>query len=261
MVAMNVWPTDASDGSVATEARWRKMARLWTPSGIDPTAGSLMVPSLAATNLTVRNGACWVDGAYCELLGDQVLTASANGLAVVRFDPAANTAELLYLIGATVPTQNPTGIWELPIASVTGAAMKDLRRLTTAPAGTLLKSGYATVTDVNTSAGGWYDLNVVEQATTYPYPTLTVVTGGGFGGFAGGGPAQFSMDVMALATSTAYGDGVAVWAQTAVYAGVPLGGSWVNAAGASVGFKVRVQFVSGSNLHTRGAFSWMIFAQ
>ena len=88
-----------------------------------------MVPSLAGVNLTIQAGACWVDGHYCELLGSQVLAATANGLAVVRFDPAANTAELLWRDGATVPAQAPTGTWELPIAKVAGSVLTDGRAI------------------------------------------------------------------------------------------------------------------------------------
>ncbi len=111
MVAMNVWPTDAGDGSVANEARWRKMARHWTASGVLAGVGSGMQPSLAFPNLTVKAGAAWVDGHYAELLGDQVLAVTANGIVVVRFDPAANTAELLYRDGITTPTQTTGGTW------------------------------------------------------------------------------------------------------------------------------------------------------
>jgi len=127
MVAMNVWPTDAADGSVSSEARWRKMARYWAPTGVLVGQGGDMLPTLAFPNLTVKAGACWVDGHYCELPGDQVLAVTANGLAVVRFDPAANTAQLLYLDGVSVPAQSPTGIYELPIALITGSALVDRR--------------------------------------------------------------------------------------------------------------------------------------
>jgi hypothetical protein len=131
MVAMNVWPTDAADGSVATEARWRKMARQWVPSGVCAGVGAEMQPTLAGVNLTVKAGACWVDGHFCELPGDQVLTATANGLAVVRFDPAANSAQLLYLDGVAAPSQSPTGIYELPIAKITGSVLADQRAVVT----------------------------------------------------------------------------------------------------------------------------------
>jgi hypothetical protein len=129
MVAMNVWPTDASDGAVTSEARWRKMGRVWAASGVVAGQGGDMAPTLAYPNLTVQAGACWVDGHYCELPGAQVLAVTANGLVVVRFDPAANTADLVYRDGITTPAQSPTGTWELPIAQVAASALVDLRAL------------------------------------------------------------------------------------------------------------------------------------
>lgn len=134
MVAMNVWPTDAADGSVASEARWRKMARLWVPTGVASGTGGAMQPTLAFPNLTIKAGSCWVDGHFCELPGDQVLAVTANGLAVVRFDPAANTAQLLYLDGVTVPAQSPTGTFEMPVAKIAGSALVDLRSIIAANA-------------------------------------------------------------------------------------------------------------------------------
>ena len=127
MVAMNVWPTDGAAGSVATEARWRKMGRLWAPSAVAAGIGGELKPTLAGTNLTIADGACWVDGHYAELLGPQVLTVTANGLAVIRFDPAANSADLVYRDAVTVPAQSPTGTWELPIAQIVGSALVDVR--------------------------------------------------------------------------------------------------------------------------------------
>jgi hypothetical protein len=127
MVAMNVWPTDGADGSVATEARWRKMGRHWAPNGVAPGIGGELAPTLAGTNLTIKNGAAWVDGHFCELAGDQVLTVTANGLAVVRFDPAANTAELVYRDGVTSPAQSLTGVWEMAVAQIVGSALVDRR--------------------------------------------------------------------------------------------------------------------------------------
>lgn len=128
MALLTVWPTDGADGSVADEARWRKMARLWSPSGVRAGVGSEMVPTLAGLNLTVRSGGCWIDGHYCELGTDQVLPVTADGLAVVRFDPVANTAELLWRAGTgIVPTMNPSGVWELPIAVVGSSFMADRR--------------------------------------------------------------------------------------------------------------------------------------
>lgn len=143
MVAMNVWPTDAADGAVTSEARWRKMGRLWAPTGAAAAAaGSALQPTLAFPNLTVKAGACWVDGHYCELLADQVLAVTANGLAVVRFDPAANTAELLYRDAVSVPAQSPTGTYEMPVAKITGSVLTDARPIVT-PDGTLVFASVA----------------------------------------------------------------------------------------------------------------------
>jgi hypothetical protein len=153
MVAMNVWPTDAADGSVANEARWRKMGRLWTPTGAAAAAaGSALLPTLAFPNLTVKAGGCWVDGHFCELPGDQVLAVTANGLAVVRFDPAANTAQLLYLDGVTVPAQSPTGTYEMPVAKISGSALIDVRAVVTST-GTLTFPSVA-ARDFNMPAAG-----------------------------------------------------------------------------------------------------------
>jgi hypothetical protein len=57
---------------------------------------------------------------------------------VVRFDPAANTAELLYRDGASLPNQSPTGVWELPIALVQGSALAYDLRTILLPDGTML---------------------------------------------------------------------------------------------------------------------------
>jgi hypothetical protein len=127
MVAMNVWPTDAADGSVSNEPKWRKMARHWCPTGIADGVGTNMAPTLAFPNLTVGAGACWIDGHFCELPAQTMLTVTANGLAVVQFDPAANLAQLIWRDGATTPVQLPTGVWELPIAKVASNALTDLR--------------------------------------------------------------------------------------------------------------------------------------
>lgn len=143
MVAMNVWPTDAADGAVTSEARWRKMGRLWAPSGAAKGVGGDLQPAWSNPNLTVQAGAAWADGHYCELTAATSfggLNAGSAGLVVVRFDPTANTAELLYLDGATTPTQNPTGIWEVPIAQLAAGVMTDLRALIVPPGTTPWKS-------------------------------------------------------------------------------------------------------------------------
>ena len=129
MVAMGVWPTDGGDGSVASEARWRKMARLWSPSGVAAGVLQQMAPSLAGSNLTVAAGAAWIDGHFCELAALTVLPVTANGIAVIRFDPAANTADLVYHDAVTLPVQSPTGVFESVIATITASVLTDGRLL------------------------------------------------------------------------------------------------------------------------------------
>jgi len=127
---LTVWPTDGADGSVSSEARWRKMGRLWVPSGVDASllgiAGQL-VPTLAAgPTINVAAGSCWLDGHYAERTTPASVPATANGLLVVRFTPADNHAELLYRDAAVTCTQT-LATWELPIAQMLAGAMRDIR--------------------------------------------------------------------------------------------------------------------------------------
>jgi hypothetical protein len=136
MALLNVWPTDApSVGAVTSEARWRAMARTWAISGVVPGIGLEMEPTLAAGTITVKAGACWVDGHYCELTTNQNLTATVTGLIVVRFDPVANTAELLYRDGVTTPTQTLTGVYELVLGRIGTSVLVDLRSFISTGAG------------------------------------------------------------------------------------------------------------------------------
>lgn len=132
MADLTVWPTDgAADGSVSSEARWRKMARMWVPSGVR-LAGDLAPALVAGPAIQTAPGGCWLDGHYAELAAQATIAASANGLLVVRFTPADNHAELLYRDAATVPTQtDPT--WELPIASMAAGAIADRRMRSGSP--------------------------------------------------------------------------------------------------------------------------------
>jgi len=123
MPDLAVWPTDGADGSVSSEARWRKMARSWVPSGVI----SGLVPTLAAgPTINVAVGQVWLDGHFAELTTPASVPATANGLLVVRFTPADNHAELLYRDAATLPTQtDPT--WELPVARMIAGGLADAR--------------------------------------------------------------------------------------------------------------------------------------
>jgi hypothetical protein len=143
MVAMDTWPTDLGDGSVANEARWRKMARYFTPTGVLPFGGRL-TPSLAGTTLTVQAGQAWVDGHFAELPAVTTLPVGANGITVVRFDPVANTASLEWRSGVTVPAQSPTGVYEMLVCSITASVLTDRRPMIYGSPGCRIRSSVGT---------------------------------------------------------------------------------------------------------------------
>jgi hypothetical protein len=131
MPDLTVWPTDGADGSVSSEARWRKMARHWVPSGVVPASVDTLTGQLAPTlvagpAIQVANGGCWLDGHYAELPTQQTVPVTANGLLVVRFTPGDNRTELLYRDAASAPTQT-LATFELAIAKMTAGAMTDQR--------------------------------------------------------------------------------------------------------------------------------------
>jgi len=126
-----VWPTDQSPGNVSSEARWRKMARMWATSGVDDSplavAGRLAPTLAAGPIINVAAGACWVDGHYCELNPGTAIPATANGVLVVRFTPADGRSQLVYVDAATLPPTQTAATWELAIASMAAGALTDRR--------------------------------------------------------------------------------------------------------------------------------------
>jgi hypothetical protein len=196
MPDLTVWPTDGADGSVSSEARWRKMARLWIPSGVkDPAA---LAPTLAAgPTINVTTGGAWLDGHYAELTTPASIPATANGILVVRLTVGDNRAELLYRDGVSVPTQTDA-TWELVIAGMSAGTMTDRRpimslatELSVVPtAGIAVSALWPAGSAVpGTNLGLWatglylatasFDVNVTTiSATTKVYG---VITGGGSG--------------------------------------------------------------------------------
>ena len=152
MVDLTGWPTDAGGGSVSTEARWRTMARLWAPSGVVDGYLNQLAPSHAGGNVTVQTGGAWVDGHYCEQLSSQAVAVASSGLVVIRFTPADNRFQLLWLNGASNPTQT-TATWELPIAQMTGGTMSDVRVFVSAASTTTAMIKNEAVTPAKMSPG------------------------------------------------------------------------------------------------------------
>jgi hypothetical protein len=124
------WPTDAGDGSVANEARWRKMARLFTPSGVVGGYLQEMVPTMGTGQINVAAGAVWIDGHYAELGTATSVAQSGDGMLVARFTSATNVFELVWRGGILYNQLTQTdAVFEIPIARVAAAAFTDYRSL------------------------------------------------------------------------------------------------------------------------------------
>jgi hypothetical protein len=239
MVAMAVWPTDGADGSVANEARWRKMGRLFAANGVASGIANELAPTLAFPNLTIQAGAAWVDGHYTESASVQTLTATANGMAVVRFDPAANTAELLWRDGASSPSQNPNGVWELPLAKTVGSAITDLRSFSS-PGAPLQTFVIDNVVDVIIPTGGDNDMIPV-GSFTMPFTGSFVFQGSlkvanSTAGLLSANPIEISATSVPAATtrppSTWRTEAAPGAGQSIIH--IPLIGSWAKVIGGTV---------------------------
>jgi hypothetical protein len=125
-MATRIWPTDGADGSVATEFRWRAMARTWRMSGILPEEpltnwGEFQAVFTPPNVLNVNPGAAWVDGHF--VINEDILELPITdpGLAVLHVDPATNSAAVIWKAGGGASAiQDPFGIYELPICRVNG---------------------------------------------------------------------------------------------------------------------------------------------
>jgi len=127
------FPFDSGAGAASYETNWRKMARLWRPSG--PINGALngLLPYGDSTGMQVKvpTGQAWIDGFYFETDITYTLaiaTADATNpridVVVLRLDMSANTIDFGILTGTaavspTAPsvTQGAT-IWEIALAQV-----------------------------------------------------------------------------------------------------------------------------------------------
>lgn len=124
----NYFPFDTGPGSSATAARWRLMARLFNGSGVIYNFLNALAPSIAGSVVTVQPGAVWIDGYYGEIDSPKGVGVTGNGMVVARMDPTARQVVLMFVANQTVPTQNKSGIYEVPIMQVTGATGRDIRQ-------------------------------------------------------------------------------------------------------------------------------------
>ena len=163
MPDLDVWPSDGSAGAVSTEARWRKMARLWAPSGVRRDAD--LVPTLVAgPTINVSVGQAFIDGHLAELTSPASVPAAADGIVVIRWTPADNRAELLFRAGAGLTPTQTDASWELPIAVMVGGGMADRRPI------------LATATELSGAAtSGVSGVTAIWPATSAVVPGIQVV--------------------------------------------------------------------------------------
>jgi hypothetical protein len=186
-MAMTVWPTDQAPGNVSSEPAWRKMAKLWAPSGVVARTLNEMNPTLVGgPAIRVDTGAVWIDGHYAENPVAATIASVGDGLLVCRFDPATGTAELVYRPGVTTPTQT-VATWEVPIAQILAGALVD-RRAFASVEGDL---GYVEVAGVMAMTNAWVVLMTLRPIMAdggvieFTFSTWNaVVTGGGFAEYA-----------------------------------------------------------------------------
>jgi hypothetical protein len=125
----NYFPFSVGPGATATQAHWRSMARLFYGTGVVPGNQSQMSCTISGTVVTIHPGAVWIDGFYGENDANKTLTGvTGTGMIVARMDPTNNNIYFLFVSGQSVPTQNPTGIFEVPLYTVASGALTDVRQ-------------------------------------------------------------------------------------------------------------------------------------
>lgn len=121
------------------------------------------------------------------------------------------------------------------------------------PVGTVIKTQSFNLPNLSVSGGGLYDVLAIDQTTTFPFDTLTLATTDFYAGF-GGQPATFWADLFSFGLNAPTVQSPApLSAPAGIWVPAPLSVVWGNAAGASVGYKVRLNFTGGANLHNGGS--------
>lgn len=133
-MAVTEYSAPFTTSSLATEYQWSRLARRWGLDGViaDDTVGSDLKVTASGTNtVLVAPGEAFVNGFYYSLTGGNLsvnVTSNATGgsarvdLVVLRLDPSADSIHPVYKTGGTSApalTQDPAGIWEIPIAQCT----------------------------------------------------------------------------------------------------------------------------------------------
>lgn len=136
-MAEEYFPFDSGPGADSTEARWRRMARVFAQSGVVGASGDdAYAATISGLTLTISRRAAtgvaeaWVDGHMHRLVtADWAVTVPANANAnpridriVLRLNGITNEIKLTHVQGtpaaspvATALTQINNGIWEVPV--------------------------------------------------------------------------------------------------------------------------------------------------
>jgi hypothetical protein len=154
----NYFPFDQGPGETASQTRWRSMARLFHPSGVVNGYANQFAATIANGIVTVQTGAVWVDGFYGESISNKTVSVTGTGMIVARMDPTQRQVFIVYVPNQTTPTQNLTGLWEIPLYHVTsGTTLTDIRQYCTPipPAVIPPARGWAWRNGAFVGPGGW----------------------------------------------------------------------------------------------------------
>ena len=174
-------------------------------------------------------------------LQQQVIPTFANAAARTTAIPSPTEGMVSYITGSGWLEIFKGGIWRPPV-------------------GTVVTTGFGTFANINSSTNALYNVGDVSSGVTYPYPVYVVIMSSLYGGF-GGSAVTVNVDLQRLDTTTS------VWNSPGNIV-IPGGSfqnlgttaSWLVAAGASTGARHRVNFLSGSNIHTGGHTVWQHIA-
>ena len=111
------------------------MGRLFYGSGVIPGYQQQFAATVAAGVATIQPGGVWIDGFYGETTANKTMPVSGSGMIVARADPTATSNNITIVYVATpgyAPAQNPNGVFEIPLYTVTSGLVADARQFANA---------------------------------------------------------------------------------------------------------------------------------
>jgi hypothetical protein len=162
----NYFPFDSGSGQTATMTRWRLMGRLFCGSGVIPSNQSQFACTISGGVVTVQPGAAWIDGFYGESDANKTVAVSGAGMIVAQMDPVNKYIRFVFQPGATYsPVQSPTGIFEIPLYTVSGTTLTDVRQFAYADPNKVAQCRvYRSATYPTATAFGSYGFNAPTPA-------------------------------------------------------------------------------------------------